>query len=210
MNDPAADSADSERLLQRGAGGDAGAFEELFARHRAALLRAVELRLGAQLRGRLDASDVVQEAQLEAFRRLADYLRRRPMPFGLWLRKTAQERLLMLRRRHVDAARRSVGREVALPERSSLQLAAQLLAGGSTPSGQAERAELAGRVRDALGRLPDADREVLLMRTYEGLSYDDIGRLLDLDPAAARKRHGRALLRLHRALLDGGLKEPPS
>src|SRR5207244_2772693 len=120
-----------------------------------------------------------QEAQLEAFRRLADFLRRRPMPFGLWLRKTAQERLLMLRRRHVDAARRSVGREVALPEHSSLQLAAQLLAaGGSTPSGQAERAELAQRVRDALARLPDADREVLLMPTYEGLPYDDIGRLL--------------------------------
>jgi RNA polymerase sigma-70 factor (ECF subfamily) len=202
------DSADSARLLERIGQGDRQAFDELFARHRPALLRAIELRLGPELRARLDASDVIQEAQLEAFRRLADYLERRPMPFALWLRKTAQERLLMMWRRHVGAARRDVGREVALPDHSSLQLAG-LLAGGPTPSGQAEREELAGRVRRALARLAEADREVLLLHTFEGLSYDEIGALLEINAAAARQRHGRALLRLHRALVDDGLKESP-
>jgi RNA polymerase sigma-70 factor, ECF subfamily len=115
---------------------------------------------------------VVQETQLEAFRRLPDYLRRRPMPFRLWLRKTAQERLLMAQRQHL-AGRRSPAREVALPEGSSLALARQLADAGSTPSRQLGRRELVLRVRQALAELREADREVLLMRNLEQLSNAD-------------------------------------
>ncbi|HZU35837.1 MAG TPA: hypothetical protein VFA18_08015 [Gemmataceae bacterium] len=61
------------------------------------------------------------------------------MPFRLWLRKTAFERLLMLRREHVEAGRRAVAREVPLPKRSSVLLAQQA---GSTPSQRLDRAEL--------------------------------------------------------------------
>src|SRR5437870_4613767 len=82
---------------------------------------------------RLYPSDVVQEAHLDAFRRLRDFLERRPMPFRLWLRKTTQERLLKVQRRHLEAGRRDAGREVPLPEQSSVLLAERLMAGGSTP-----------------------------------------------------------------------------
>jgi RNA polymerase sigma-70 factor (ECF subfamily) len=198
------DSAQTRTLLEQAGAGDERACERLLGRHRAALREFVELRLDPRLRARLDASDVVQDAQLEALRRFPDYLRRRPMPFRLWLRKTAYERLLMLRREHVDAGRRAVGREARLPDRSSLALAERLLARESSPSRQADRAELARRVRKALGELSEADRDILLMRNYEGLSYEEAGCILAVDPAAARKRHGRALLRLHRLLGDVG------
>jgi RNA polymerase sigma-70 factor (ECF subfamily) len=201
-----ADSTDTRRLLEQ-SGGDRRAFDELFARHRAELRRFVERRLDPKLRGRLDASDVVQETQLEAYRRLPDFLRRRPMPFHVWLRRTAYERLLMLRRRHVEAAKRAVGREEALPDRSSVLLARQLFPAGSTPSRQLRRRELARQVQQVVARLSEDDREILFMRIVEGLAYQEVACILDIDPAAARKRHGRALLRLHQLLAAAGLKE---
>ncbi len=204
------DSAETERLLGEVRSGDAEAFNRLFARHRLALRQAMKGRLDPRLRTCLDASDVVQETQLEAFRRLADFLERRPMPFRLWLRKTAYERLLMLQRRHVHAARRATGREVPLPDRSSLVLAQKLLAPGPTPSQQLAQDELAHRLRQALERLPEADREILLMRNYDDLAYQEIGIILDIDAATARKRHGRALIHLHKLLANNGPTESNS
>jgi RNA polymerase sigma-70 factor, ECF subfamily len=144
---------------------------------------------------------------MEACRRLPDFLKRQPMPFHLWLRKTAYERLLMLRRQHVEARQRAVGREVGLPDRSSLLLAQQLLAAGSTPSQRLDRRELIQKVRKAVTELGDEDREILVMRDFEGLSYQEVACLLDIEVAAARQRHGRALLRLHQLLAAGGLTE---
>jgi RNA polymerase sigma-70 factor (ECF subfamily) len=207
MSEVTPDSSETSRLLGQVQAGDWEAFERLFARHRPYLLRVVAARLDPKARSRVDPSDVVQEAHLEAYRRLPDYLARRPMPFRLWLRKTAQERVLMARRRHLGARWRAVTREVPLPEQSSLLLARAFLANGSTPSEQLERRELAQRVRQAVARLPEADQEILLLRTYEGLSNQEAAYVLGLDPAAASKRHGRAVLRLQRLLAEGGLTE---
>ena len=146
-------AAETRRLLELARARDQRAFDRLFALHRPYLRKVVELRLDQRLRARVDPSDVVQDAQLEAFRRLPEYFRRRPMPFRLWLRKTAQERLVMLRRRHLGAASRAVGWEVPLPERSSLLLARQFQASGPTPSQQLDGRELARQVRQAMGRL---------------------------------------------------------
>ena len=201
------DSAETQRLLQMIRAGDRQGFEKLFARHRPYLRQVVDLRLDPKLRSRVDPSDVVQETHLEAFRRLPDYLVRRPMPFRLWLRKTAYERLLMIQRRHLQAGRRAVGREVPLPDRSSVQLFRQLLAPGSTPGQQMAQAELARRVRQAVARLSEIDREVLLMRNLEGLSNHEVAQVLEIEPAAASQRYGRALLRLRKLLLAGGFSE---
>src|SRR5688572_8419387 len=110
MNSSFVDTAETARLLELIATGDQKAFGPLFQRHRKRLRRVIELRLDWRLRTRLDPSDVVQETEFEVFRRIDDYLLRRPMPFGLWMRKTAQERLLKLREQHLLAAKRSVER----------------------------------------------------------------------------------------------------
>src|SRR5216683_7343778 len=201
------DSAETQHLLQLIRAGDRQAFERLFERHRAPLRQMIEGRADARLRARIDPSDVVQETHLEAFRRLPDYLVRRPMPFRLWLRKTAYERLLMIQRRHLQAGRRAVGREVPLPDRSSVQLFRQLLAPGSTPGQQMAKAELARRVRQAVARLSEIDREVLLMRNLEGLSNHEVAQVLEIEPAAASQRYGRALLRLRKLLLADDVRE---
>jgi RNA polymerase sigma-70 factor (ECF subfamily) len=201
------DSAETQRLLAQVRTGDGRALNELLARHRPYLQRFVELCLDPQLRPRVDPSDVIQEAHLEAIRRLPGYLAQTPMPFRLWLRQLARDRLLKLRRCHVGAARRAVGREVPMPDQSSFQLAQQLLAAGPMPDQQYDQRELARRVRLGLARLEDMDREVLLLRNFEGLSYAEIGYVLGIELAAARKRHGRALVRLHKVLFQGGLQE---
>jgi RNA polymerase sigma-70 factor (ECF subfamily) len=198
---------DTERLLQKAKAGDREAFEDLFARHRAYLRQVVALRLDPRIRPRLDPSDVVQDAQLEAFRRFHDYLQRRPMEFRLWLRKTTCERLLMLQRFHRQSARRSVDREVGLPDESAFVLVQQLLAGGSTPSKRLEHSETARRVREALALLSEADREILLMRNLEELSNQEVAEVLQIEPVAASQRYGRALLRLRKLLLASGLLE---
>ena len=201
MSEVSSDSAETQQLLRGIRAGDRRAFDRLFERHRAYLRQVIELRIDPKLKPRFDPSDVVQEAQLDAFERLADYLARKPMPFRVWLRRTAHERLLRIREQHVKAACRAVGREIRLPDRSSLQLA-QALARGPTPSQQASRRELARQVRHAVARLSETDREVLLMRTFEDLSYRDVGHVLGIEPTAARKRHGRALLRLQAMLAE--------
>ena len=113
-DDPTPEEADeTQELLVRIQRGDPHAFDELFARHRAEIHRAVARRIEPSLRSRVDPSDVVQEAQLEAARRLRDFVDRRPMPFRLWMLRTAAERLLKFRRRAKAAAprcRRETGR----------------------------------------------------------------------------------------------------
>ncbi len=207
MDEVAPDLPQTRALLDRVRAGDRQAREELLAGHRELLREYVERRADPSVQARFDPSDVVQEAQLEISRRLDDYLERRPMPFHLWVRRTARENLVRLWRRHARADRRSVGREVPLPERSSVLIARRVLAGSPSPSQQVVSEEQAQRVRAALARLPEVDREILLLRTFEGLSNQEVAQVLGLDPDAASKRYGRALLRLSKALKQDGLTD---
>jgi RNA polymerase sigma-70 factor (ECF subfamily) len=206
MNEASSDSSQTAAILEEVRRGLPDALGRLLQRHRAGLNDFVALRLDRRLAGRVDPSDVVQDSLVEASRRLDDFLGRRPMPFALWLRKTAYQRLVQLRRHH-RRGRRSVEREEAFPDRSSLLLARPLLGGGASPSRHAQAREFAERVGRVVASLAEADREILLMRNVERLPYEEVACLLDIDAAAARKRHGRALIRLQRALGDEGLLE---
>jgi RNA polymerase sigma-70 factor, ECF subfamily len=206
MPDFASDSAETQDLLTLACAGDRSAFDRLFALHRPYLRRVIELRFDRRLQARVDPSDVVQETQLEAYRRLPDYFERRPMTFRLWLRKTAQERLLMLRRFHLGSARRDVGREVLWPEGSSLQLARELVASSPTPSQEIDGRERARHVQEAVAQLPRVDREILVLRNLEGLSNAEVAELMQVDPATASRVYGRALLRLRAFLVSHNLE----
>jgi RNA polymerase sigma-70 factor (ECF subfamily) len=203
LSDENFDSANTSLLLNRVRGGDREALNRLLEQHRPYLRRLLELRLSQKLKARIDPSDVVQETQIEVARRIDDYLERRPMSFRVWLRKTANEQMIMTYRRHVGAERPSIEREVALSDSSSLALAKQLIKGD--PSKELQRRELAARVRKAVDSLPDADREMLLMRNFEELTNQEAAEVLEIDSVAASKRYGRALVRLRNNLVESGL-----
>lgn len=207
MQPATVDSPETETLLARAAEGDRASFERLFSIYRDELRKLIEWRTDWGLQARVDASDIVQDAHFEAYRRLEDFLRRRPMPFRIWLRKTAQEQLAKARRRHLSAQVRSVGREVPLGREDSSHGPAPVAARQLTPSQQVAAAESAERVKACLAELSDDDREILVMRNYERLSYEQIAMILDIEPAAARKRFGRALLRLRQRLIVHGVTE---
>lgn len=202
MESHLSDSSQTHRLLEQARAGNAEAFEELFERHRPFLRQVIEWRMDRGLRQRLDASDLVQEAQLEAARRLRRYLDAPGLSFKIWLRQITYDRLLMARRRHLMADKRAVGREHVLPDDTSLQLVERVFAAGPSPSQLAIRGELATRVAAVMGRLSEADREVLVMRHLEGLSNKQMAEILGVEPAAVSKRHGRALLRLREMLVS--------
>jgi RNA polymerase sigma-70 factor (ECF subfamily) len=207
MPDVQVDSTQTRALLERIGGGDRLALETLLGEHRAALRAFIDFHLDPRIRARVDPSDVVQETQMEVVRRMDDYLERRPMPFHLWVRKTAYERLLRVRRDHRLRARRSVDREIAAPDPSSLLLARPFLDVRPSPSSLLQAKELAERVSRAVAELSESDREILLLRDADELPYEEIACLLEIEPAAARKRYGRALIRLQKILTDHGLVE---
>ena len=207
MDESNANSTETGRLVALAAAGEPGAFERLFSRHRSYLRKAIEMRLDDRMRPRLDASDVLQETQMEVTRRLPDYLQRRPMPLRLWFRKTAHERLTKLREQHVLAEKRAVGREARLPRRSSMHLAGRLLGTDSSPSERANRRDTAHRLRQAVAGLPEPERDVVLMLDFEGLSGREAALVLDIDASTVHRRHGHALLQLHKILTDRGLSE---
>jgi RNA polymerase sigma-70 factor (ECF subfamily) len=197
----AQETEEVEGLLARAGEGDRAALDDLFTRHRERLLRMVRMRLDRRVQGRVDAADVIQETYVEALERLEDYLADRKLPFFLWLRFLAGQKVLQLHRHHLGAQRRDPRQEVRLhgsprPEATSVALAQQLLGTHTAPSEAAARAELRGKLEEALNGMDDVDREILALRHFEQLSNAEAALELGLDEAAASKRYVRALRRL--------------
>jgi RNA polymerase sigma-70 factor (ECF subfamily) len=185
----------------RAAGGDPAAWAVLLERHLPRLRRMVELRLDRRLVGRLDPSDVLQEACLQASVALPGFLARAELPFYLWLRWLTGRTLQTIHRRHLGVRARDAGREVRLDGAgvtcvSSAVLAAQLLGRDSRPSDAAARAERRQCVREALDALDPVDREVLVLRHFEELTAAETAQVLGIARSAASKRYIRALQRL--------------
>jgi RNA polymerase sigma-70 factor, ECF subfamily len=201
------DTQVTRRLLQQAEAGDRQAFDQLFDLYRVSLRRLISLRMDGRLKARLDPSDIVQETQLVAFRRFEDYLRRRPMPFRLWLRKTAQQQVFDAQRHHIQRHRRSLLKEEGPLNRSSILLARSLLTDHSSPSEKLARRELQRRVEAAVAKLSDLSREIVVMRNVEGLSFEEIAQVLELEAPAVRQRYGRALIKLRSKLKRPSLSD---
>jgi RNA polymerase sigma-70 factor (ECF subfamily) len=199
------ESGEVSDLLRRAAAGDAEALRQLFSRYRDRLKRMVHLRLSRRLSGRVDDSDVVQEAYLDVCQKLPDYVREPGLPFFLWLRHLTGLKLAEVHRRHLGTQLRDADREVSLhrgglPEADSVSLAAQLLGKLTTPSQAAIKAEQRIYVQEALNSMDPIDREVLALKHFEQLSTSEIAQVLGLSKAGAGSRYLRAIKRLREIL----------
>lgn len=197
----------TEELLLGAKAGDDEAINRLIERHRGAVLRMVQMRLDQKIRRRVDVSDVVQDVMIDASRRLQDYIANPAMPFHLWLRHIAKDRIIDAHRRHRGSQKRSVDREHALAvpgadDHSTMDLAAQLCDGELTPAAAATQREMAQRVEAAITELGEQDGEIIIMRHYEQLSNQEVAQALGLTEPAASMRYLRAVRRL-RAMLVG-------
>ena len=210
------DSTDSVRLnelLQQASRGDDELFSELLEKHRQRLQKIIAVRIDNRLRGRIDPSDVVQEAYLEASQRLDGYLVDRKLPFFLWLRFITLQKLALTHRQHLGTQARDASRDISLyrhpsSEPSSAVLAEQLLGRLTGPSQVALRTERMMRVQQALERLDPVDVEVLVLRHFEELTHTEIGKLLGIQRAGASHRYQRALKNIRTAIeeLPGGME----
>jgi RNA polymerase sigma-70 factor (ECF subfamily) len=184
---------------------DQQALAELFEQNRERLKQMVTVRLDRRLQGRVDASDVLQEAYLDCARRFTDYRTNPSMPIFLWMRFLTGQKLVDLHRQHLGTKMRDAGQEVslyrgALPQASSVSLAAQLLGRLTSASRAAIRAETQIRIQEALNSMDPMDREVLTLRHFEMLTNEETAQVLDLKKSAASNRYSRALKRLKEIL----------
>jgi len=177
----------------------------LFARYQDKLVRMITFRLDGRILGKVDAEDVLQDAFVEASRRIQDYLDRPTVPFFVWLRQITSQVLIDIHRRYLGTRMRDVNLEVALDRAgsaatSSAFLAAQLADSLTTPSQVAVREETLLELKTALEKLDPIDREVLILRHLEELSNNEVAQILGIDRFAASKRYLRALERLRNAM----------
>jgi RNA polymerase sigma-70 factor (ECF subfamily) len=190
---------------------DVEALTALFVRHHDRLRRMVRLRLDRRLLGRVDPSDVLQEAYLDIAHRAEEYLANPTMPPFLWLRFLTAQKLMVLHRKHLGARVRDADREIslhrgAIPQATSVSLAHQLLGRMTSASQAAIRAELQTRLQVVLNGMDPIDREVLALWHFEELGNAETAQVLGLQKAAASNRYIRALKRLKDlidALSDG-------
>ena len=199
------DTTEVAELARQAAAGSAVAWQLLIRRFHGRLKRMVALRMDSRMQGRVDPADVLQEAYIDAFAQLPEYVAEQKYPFFLWLRMVAGSRLAKLHRYHIGRQMRDVKREISIfdrgmPEASSAALAGQLLGAQSEPIEGAARAEMCARLIAALNQMDELDREALALRHFEHLTTPEVAQVLEISEAAAAKRYLRALERLRHLL----------
>ncbi len=179
---------------------------DLFSQHRDRLRRMIQFRLDRRLAGRVDASDVIQEAFVEASMRYQQFAeaKERVSDF-VWLRFLTVQKLGQLHRRHLGVQGRNVSREANIkqsadPDATSMAIAAQLVGQGTSPSEAYARKEAMNRVRNTLNEMSEVDREIIALRHFEQLSNAETAEILELTEAASYRRYIRAVQRLRAAM----------
>jgi RNA polymerase sigma-70 factor (ECF subfamily) len=189
---------DLPRQLETARGGCRQTLGELLEACRGYLLLIARQELDADLRSKGGASDIVQETLCDAVRGFEGFQGTTEEELRHWLRRILLNNLVSFARRFREAGKRAVDLEVSLEAGHSPP------ADDSTPSVRAIRNESEARIDEALQRLPEDYRRVLLLRYQEERSFEDIGRLLGLTPNAARKLWLRAVKRLQQETGSAG------
>jgi RNA polymerase sigma-70 factor (ECF subfamily) len=196
---------DPGELLRLARAGDGQALGQLLEAYRAYLALLARLQLGRRLPGKVSPSDLVQETFLRAHRDFAQFRGATEKELAGWLRQILATRLAMQVRRYQGTRRRDVRLEQALVdelEQSSQALDRGLAAPQSSPSQQAVRRERAVRLADALQRLPESQREVVILRQLEGLKFPAVAERMGRSLDSVKHLWTRALAQLRRELGD--------
>jgi RNA polymerase sigma-70 factor, ECF subfamily len=178
--------------------------DQALERFRSYLLLLARLRLPPMLRGKLDASDVVQQTLLEAHQAQDQFCGQTVGVQAAWLRQILARNLANAAR-DLGRAKRDVARERSLQaelDQSASRLEDWLGAEQSSPSQRAERHERAVRLAEALGALPENQREAVVLRHFHGLSLAEIGARLDCTTAAVTGLLHRGLKNLREHLQE--------
>lgn len=183
-------------FIMEGRHGSAAARGILYERCRGYLLLVAERELEPGLRGKTGASDLVQEAFLDAERGFADFRGQTESELRAWLRRILRNRAGQAARKYRLAAKRDVRGECSLSVWGDVQLAADV----DTPSACVGAAEEADRLTAALACLPDHYQSVIQLRNTERRSFEEIGVLMGRSPEAVRKLWVRAIEQLRTAL----------
>ena len=198
--------SDLEQLVCLAVEGDKQALAALFDHYRLRLRKMVRLRLDRRLQGRIDPSDVLQEAYLDVVHQLPSFVKQKEdMSFFLWLRLITGQRMMRVHRQHLGAQKRDMRRDVsihvgAFPQATSVSLAAQLLGRFTSASQTVMRAEMQIKLQEAINSMEELDREIIALRHFEELSNKEAAQLLGLSKSAASNRYVRALARLQDVL----------
>jgi RNA polymerase sigma-70 factor (ECF subfamily) len=194
---------DAQQTLQEARGGSDEALGQLLESYQPYLVLLARVQIGQRLRGKVDPDDLVQEVFLEAHRQFAKFRGTTEQELTAWLRSILAGRLTMTVRRYVGAKGRDVRLERELAARidqSSQALERGLAASISTPSQQASRREQAVLLAEALGRLPPDYREVIIQHHMEGLTFTQVGKLMDRSEDSIQKLWVRGLAALRRTM----------
>jgi len=180
---------DDRAFVDQARSGDHDAFRALVERHSRPLFRLAFRMTGNEQ----DAEDVVQESFLRAYRQLGSFDQR--ASFGTWLYRIACNCSLDLVRYR---KRRS---EQLVPTDSDAEdPMSSLPSTGPTPEREAFGGEVRERVAEAMNDLTATERAAFVLRHYEGLRIEEVGRLLECQPGAAKHSVFRAVQKLRRAL----------
>ena len=159
----------------------------------------ISLRMGPLLRARITEDDALQETLLHAFRSVHTFVDGGEGSFRRWLFTLAENQIKDLHRYHA-AQRRHPGREKPSPTGDERDMLARLSAGMTSPSSRARRREAANRLRDGIDALPEPERSVLLMRSFEELTFREIGERIETGETTATALYARAIVLLKRSL----------
>jgi RNA polymerase sigma-70 factor (ECF subfamily) len=154
------------------------------------------LQLDPRLRGKLDASDVVQQTLVKAHQNAEQFRGQTEAERAAWLRRILANTLADAARKFRFETARGLSLEQALHE-SSARLEEWLASAGESPSEQADRQEQLLHLAQALGQLPDDQRQAIEMHHLHGSLLTDIARAMDRSEAsvAGLLRRGRKRLR---------------
>lgn len=197
----------NDQLVERLQRGEQSALAELFERNRGRLSRMVSIRMDRRLKGRIDEADVLQEAFLTLCKKINSYDAK--MSPYVWMRLTVVDRLIALHRMHIQASKRDARREVSMsqkarPDESSAEIAATLADSFSSVGGKVARAEVSELIKSTLEDMEEKDREIIILRIFEGMTNLEAAQVLELTPNGASSRFSRAVERLQKEVTRSG------